>query len=154
LRRAVTFGLNATLCRVSAGRQSATGEVKIRATGYDSDLAPGQEVPPLEPTINRTPFPPETARMPRRDPDDEFDDDFDDHDDAAWEDDPADDDLDDADTLPCPYCGAAIYDDAVRCPKCESYLSDEERTTTNRPRWIVATALVLLALLTLIALWH
>ena len=56
-------------------------------------------------------------------------------------------DADDADddTMPCPYCGAAIYDDAVRCPKCDQYLSDEERTTTNQPRWVIVTAAILLA---------
>lgn len=67
--------------------------------------------------------------------------DFDD-DDELWDSD--EDDVDD-DTMPCPYCGAAIYDDAVRCPKCERYLSDEERPTTNQPRWVIITAALLLA---------
>jgi hypothetical protein len=30
------------------------------------------------------------------------------------------------DTMPCPYCGADIYDDSERCASCGSYLSDED----------------------------
>lgn len=56
-----------------------------------------------------------------------------------------DDDGDDDPTMPCPYCGADLYDDAVRCPTCERYLSDEERTATDQKSWVVATALILLA---------
>lgn len=71
------------------------------------------------------------------------------------EDEPEDDDEDasfddggdDDPTMPCPYCGAAIYDDAIRCPVCDRYLSDEERVKTNQPLWVVITALVLLAVI-------
>jgi uncharacterized paraquat-inducible protein A len=59
-----------------------------------------------------------------------------------------DEDAADGDTIACPHCGAEIYEDAVRCPECEQYLSDEERTTTNQPRWVAVTAILLLALLT------
>ena len=45
----------------------------------------------------------------------------------SWHDD-EDDDLDE-----CPHCGAAIYDDSVRCPRCENYLSREE--TPPRHSW-------------------
>jgi predicted nucleic acid-binding Zn ribbon protein len=67
----------------------------------------------------------------------------DDEEDEAW--DPEDEGDDAGDTVPCPYCGAAIYDDAVRCPKCGEYLSDEERTTAGRPTWVIVTALLVLA---------
>lgn len=62
-------------------------------------------------------------------------------DDAPWDDDDGDSDP----TMPCPYCGADIYDDAIYCPACDRYLSDEERTTTNQKPWIIVTAVVLLA---------
>jgi predicted nucleic acid-binding Zn ribbon protein len=51
-----------------------------------------------------------------------------------------DDDEDDT-TDTCPYCGAAIYDDAVRCPRCENYLSRED-APSRHPWWIVVTAIV------------
>jgi hypothetical protein len=54
----------------------------------------------------------------------------------------------DDETDVCPYCGADIHEDSVRCPHCERYLSRED-APLNRPRWFVATALVCL----LIALW-
>lgn len=75
---------------------------------------------------------------------------------ADWrdddEDEPFEDDPDDDGLMPCPYCGAAIYDDSLRCPKCENYLSDAERTTTAQPRWIILTAVVLLVVFLLYAL--
>ena len=74
---------------------------------------------------------------------DDFDeDDFDDEADEGA-------DEDDDGLMPCPYCGAAIYEDSPRCPKCENYLSDAERTTTLQPRWIVVTAVVLLVVFAL-----
>jgi hypothetical protein len=66
----------------------------------------------------------------------------DDDDESPYEDDGGDDDP----TMPCPYCGADVYDDAVRCPACEQYLSDEERTSVNQRPWVVVTAVFLLAL--------
>lgn len=70
---------------------------------------------------------------------------YDRNDDEGDDDEPYEADGDDGSTGPCPYCGADIYDDAVRCPVCERYLSDEERTTTNQSTWVVITALLLLA---------
>lgn len=85
---------------------------------------------------------------------DDFDDEgFDDDDfDAEAEEESFDEDADDDGLMPCPYCGAAIYDDSLRCPKCENYLSDAERTTTLQPRWIVVTAVVLIVVFLLYAL--
>ncbi len=47
-------------------------------------------------------------------------------------------------TLPCPHCGAEIYEDAERCPHCEEYLSDED-VRPARKSWliIIGTALCL-----------
>ncbi len=52
-------------------------------------------------------------------------------------------DDDDDDTDACPYCGAAIYGDAVRCPRCGNYLSRED-APSRQPLWIVLTAVVCL----------
>jgi uncharacterized paraquat-inducible protein A len=50
-------------------------------------------------------------------------------------------DDDDDDTAVCPYCGASIYDDAVRCPRCENYLSRED-APSRQSWWIVLTAIL------------
>lgn len=73
--------------------------------------------------------------MPRDDfdEDDEQDDDID-----AWDEDS------DDDTYPCPYCGAAVYEDAEWCPSCEKYLSDEDAPPRGKPWWIIAGALAVL----------
>jgi hypothetical protein len=71
-----------------------------------------------------------------------------------FRDDPDDDDLDEReypdsdpeegdDTVACPYCGEPVYHDAVRCPRCENYLSRED-APGRHPWWIVVTAVVCL----------
>jgi hypothetical protein len=47
-------------------------------------------------------------------------------------------------TVPCPYCGAAVYEDAERCPRCENYISRED-APSRTPLWVKLTALVCLA---------
>ena len=42
---------------------------------------------------------------------------------------------------PCPYCGAAVYEEAERCPHCENYISRED-APSSVPLWIKLTALV------------
>ena len=77
-------------------------------------------------------------------PPDEDDDESDD----AWDDDsPSGDDSDDGDepTVPCPYCGHEILEDAPRCPACERYLSLEDSPAPRKPLWVIVTALVCLA---------
>ena len=56
---------------------------------------------------------------------------------------------DDVDTRECAGCGADVYEFAERCPKCGEYASREApgRRRTNHPRWVVATAVLLLVLL-------
>ena len=87
----------------------------------------------------------------------------DDHDDAAWKDDSddgrhddwdddsdsGDQDPDDEPTIPCPYCRREILEDSPRCPFCEQYISAEDSPGPGKPFWVVATALICLA----IALW-
>lgn len=64
-----------------------------------------------------------------------------------WDDDPdedwSDDDEDDGDseTVPCPSCGAEVYEDAERCPSCESYLVHSTRAWTGKPAWWILLGL-------------
>lgn len=48
------------------------------------------------------------------------------------------------DTDPCPHCGADIYVDGEWCPKCGKYLTQSERTWTNKQGWVVITGIALL----------
>lgn len=78
---------------------------------------------------------------------------FRDHD-EDWDDDEVDDgdgldDSDDEPTVPCPSCRREILEDSPRCPYCERYISEEDHATSSKPLWVIATALVCLA----IALW-
>src|SRR4051812_6994603 len=85
--------------------------------------------------------------MPRRrdydlgdDPDDLDDDD---HPDEADMD--SDDGDEVAETVRCPYCRAAIYEGAEVCPKCHSYISEEDtRVPARRPAWVVVAAVAVL----------
>lgn len=67
-------------------------------------------------------------------------------DDDEFEDDPDIDDRDGEETMACPYCRAEIWEGALRCPRCERYLSDEDAPTDRKPWWlIVGVALCLYA---------
>jgi hypothetical protein len=50
-----------------------------------------------------------------------------------------------SDTVPCPYCGEEIYEDAVRCPGCGNYLSEEDRPAGRKPWWLIVGVLACLA---------
>jgi len=75
-------------------------------------------------------------------------------DDDAWFDQPGDeldddeypdeDDLDDetSETLPCPECGAEVYDDAVRCPACGAYITFDTRPLSGQPAWWIVLGLL------------
>lgn len=52
-------------------------------------------------------------------------------------------DEEDEETVSCPYCQEAVYDDAVRCPHCGNYISKED-TPSRTPWWIVITAIICL----------
>lgn len=78
----------------------------------------------------------------RDDDDDEEDDDWNDDSDAG-------DDSEEEPTIPCPSCGREILEDSPWCPHCERYLSEEDRAGPTRPPWVIATAIICLAM----ALW-
>jgi predicted nucleic acid-binding Zn ribbon protein len=72
---------------------------------------------------------------PRFDTEDDWDDEIDDDADGT--------------TMPCPYCGRSIHEDSVRCPHCESYISEEDRRAERKSLWLVAAVIAcLLAVLT------
>jgi hypothetical protein len=52
-------------------------------------------------------------------------------------------------TVPCPHCGADVYDDAEQCPTCGQYLSHIDAPAAGRSWWIVGGALICL----LIVIW-
>ena len=64
-------------------------------------------------------------------------------------DDPLDSDMDvgdhSIDTIPCPFCRKPVYEQADICPHCRNYIARD--SAPNRPRWIILTALALLAAL-------
>lgn len=47
------------------------------------------------------------------------------------------------DTIPCPYCGKAVYEQAELCPHCRSYLSVEDRPL-RKPLWLVLAVIACL----------
>lgn len=65
-------------------------------------------------------------------------------------DDPAD---DSAETVPCPYCGQDVYEQAEVCPHCGSYIVDEEDTAKPAHftwTWVKTVATVLLVIVAII----
>jgi predicted nucleic acid-binding Zn ribbon protein len=76
-------------------------------------------------------------------PDDEWDDEDDDLEEYGED--------DDEPTILCPYCRAEIWEESIQCPECGEYLSQEDGRARSewRPRWIVLTAIALLALFAL-----
>jgi hypothetical protein len=71
--------------------------------------------------------------------------------DEDWEPDAEDepDEADDEPTVSCPYCQREIHEDSPRCPHCGNYISEEDAPPRRRPKWIVITALICLALVIL-----
>ena len=62
-------------------------------------------------------------------------------------DDQADDaDGDGSDTMPCPACGSAIYDDSPQCPFCGEYVVMRSGGAARRVGWWVALVLALVAM--------
>jgi len=45
-------------------------------------------------------------------------------------------------TIPCPQCGHEVYEEAQFCPRCESYLSEEENPSPGKPWWMILGALL------------
>jgi hypothetical protein len=72
-------------------------------------------------------------------PDDEND--FDDPSADAW-----DDEL--SETVPCPACGAEVYEDADQCPACGEYITADTRIWSGKPTWwIILGVLGILAVM-------
>jgi hypothetical protein len=68
-------------------------------------------------------------------------DDWDDDDDPELE--AEEDDDDESDVLPCPSCGAEVYEDAERCPSCGEYLTRRRlRAWEGQPWWWVGLGLL------------
>ncbi|MHB1037117.1 MAG: zinc-ribbon domain-containing protein [Pirellulales bacterium] len=61
----------------------------------------------------------------------------DDADDDEYADDAFDED-DTTDTRACPQCGAEVYEDAVECPVCGSYITFSTHAWSGRPGWWIA----------------
>ncbi len=47
-----------------------------------------------------------------------------------------------SETVPCPACGASVYEDAIRCPVCGEYVSHSAHWTAGRPWWWIALGIV------------
>ncbi len=48
----------------------------------------------------------------------------------------------------CPYCREAVYEEAQYCPRCENFISAEDRNGNAKPVWVwVCLILALLAVL-------
>jgi DNA-directed RNA polymerase subunit RPC12/RpoP len=45
-------------------------------------------------------------------------------------------------TIPCPHCGADIYEDSVRCPRCGTYLTPDTNPWSGRPGWWILVGLL------------
>ncbi len=58
----------------------------------------------------------------------------DDWDEGAWDYDVGGDDSE-SDVVPCPACGADIYEDAEQCPVCREYITHDTSTWSTRPTW-------------------
>jgi hypothetical protein len=75
-----------------------------------------------------------------------------DDDDSLDEWDEGDDDSEDVEVeTPCPRCRQLVYLDAVRCPHCGEYISEESSDTpqrsTNAPVWVTLTAIALVLII-------
>ena len=67
--------------------------------------------------------------MRQDDPDlDELDDDWDEGEDES-------------DVVPCPECGAEVYEDAEQCPACGQYIVHGTSPWRGRPRWWILLGL-------------
>ena len=64
-----------------------------------------------------------------------------------WSPDFEDDDEPEDDQLPCPSCGAMVYDDTDRCPHCGDWIMPLASAAGRKSRlWIVAAILVIIAM--------
>jgi hypothetical protein len=84
---------------------------------------------------------------------------------TQWFDDPADSlndrelpdgddfDGDEGELLPCPECGADIYEESQQCPYCGSYVTFSTHPFTGRAWWWVALGLLgIIAMIVMLAI--
>ena len=73
-----------------------------------------------------------------------------------WENpEPDEDDSDASDTSPCPSCGEAIYEDAVRCPFCGDYVSAGSASLfAGRSYWFIVLGILgIVAVIVALVMW-
>lgn len=51
-------------------------------------------------------------------------------------------DEDESLTVPCPECGAHVYEDAVRCPHCGAYITPGAPSSYGLPAWWIVLGIV------------
>ena len=51
-------------------------------------------------------------------------------------------DDDSTETVPCSQCGIDVYEDAVQCPNCGSYIDTNTSVWAGRPAWWIALGLL------------
>jgi uncharacterized paraquat-inducible protein A len=61
--------------------------------------------------------------------------------DENWDDEDDPNEEDEA-TIPCPYCGEEIHEDAQQCPACGQYISAEDAPPASKPWWILIAAIL------------
>jgi hypothetical protein len=71
-------------------------------------------------------------------------DDDEDLDDSEYPDEPEADGDDSDETIPCPFCGEPVYEEAERCPSCGQYLSRED-APRRIPAWFLLGVILSLA---------
>ena len=66
-----------------------------------------------------------------------------------WSEPPEDDDLfdppddeSDVELLPCPQCGADVYEEAQQCPSCGTYITHGTNLWQGRQWWWIALGLI------------
>ena len=74
--------------------------------------------------------------------DDDFEDDYDDFDDDSdWSDHGYGAEDDSAELVSCPSCGAEIYEESLRCPVCEEYITFSTSPMAGRSLWFALLGL-------------
>lgn len=59
-----------------------------------------------------------------------------------WDEVADDDDDEETEVLPCPACGAEVYEDAERCPHCGDFIVRRLRGWEGKPWWWLALGLL------------
>lgn len=81
---------------------------------------------------------------PRREPSEDWEDD-------EYELDNDDQGDDSSEQLPCPACGASVYEEAEQCPHCGDWINPRRSAARHRP-WVWITAVILLGIFAWLAI--